>query len=194
MNKFILASNSKRREDIFKMLTDDFKVIASGIKEVYPENMKIEDVPVYVSMKKAQDVLKNNKAEAEGKIIIAADTIVIVNREILGKPKDKDEARVMLNKLKCTNHKVITGVSIVGMGKTTTLQEETVIYFDDMTDAEVEKYIETNDTSDISGGYAIQGNMSVFIKKIYGDYYNVVGLPINKLKFVLEKQFNCNFF
>jgi len=193
MNKIILASNSNRRKDILSMLTDDFTVISSNIDETFNNAMNPLEVPPFLAIKKALDIYKNNKEILKDTIIIGADTMVLIDNKLIGKPKDYNDAKSILKSLSGKKHSVITGVAFVQNGKTFSTSEVTDVYFDEITDTEIESYIENNDVYDKAGAYAIQGPMSVFVTKIDGDYFNIVGLPINKVKNILYDRFNCKF-
>lgn len=132
--------------------------------------------------------------EGEKKIVIAADTVVVFENEILIKPKDAEDAFAMLRKLSGRTHSVMTGVSIMRTtdAKCETFYEETTVKFKDLTDEEIREYIKTGEPLDKAGSYGIQGIGSLFIEKIDGDYFNVVGLPVCKLNEKLKKEFDIN--
>lgn len=182
MYKFILASNSPRRKEILTQVGIDFEVIPSNIKEVingrYPEEI-VKDL----ALKKALDVSYRINEPA---IIIGADTVVVQDGKILGKPKDEVDAMRMLRSLQSNTHKVYTGVAIVmkNIGdedrgtKVIQLVEETKVSIGWMNEKQIESYVATKEPMDKAGSYAIQGNFAVYVKKIEGDYFNVVGFPV----------------
>lgn len=179
----ILASTSKRRVDMLKELGVNFISVSPN----FDENLiKIKDPKKYV------ETLAKCKAESiqnvENSIIIAADTIVYLDGEILEKPKDKDHARQMLKKLSNNTHTVYTGVCIKGPdGESHTFYEKTRVTFAEISENEIEKYINTNEPFDKAGGYGVQDKGKVFIHKVHGDFFNVVGFPIAKVyKFLLQ--------
>ncbi|MEG0371263.1 MAG: Maf family protein [Clostridium sp.] len=176
--EIILASGSPRRQDILNLFPVEFKTQVSNINE----DVDIDDPYILVeklSFDKAMDVAVNNPDS----IVIGADTIVYLDGVILGKPKSKEEAFDMLKSLSGRRHEVITGISIVIGNKKIQLKdhETTGVFFKYLSDEEVLSYIETGEPFDKAGSYGIQGIGSIFIDKIEGCYFNVVGLPTNKL-------------
>lgn len=155
----------------------DFKVICADIAEVIPENLQPQEVVKSLAMQKALAVAKKH-AES---VVIGSDTVVALDGKILGKPHSKIEAHDMLRSLSGRTHKVFTGVAIVCGDKVKNFYEETDVEFYSLTDEEIEKYVETGEPMDKAGAYGIQGKGSVLVKKINGDYFNVMGLPIAKL-------------
>lgn len=178
MNKVILASASPRRNELLKLIFDEFSVIPSKAEEIIPENIPHSEVPQYLAMLKAKDIAQNNRDS----LVIGADTIVLLNGKILGKPKNYDEAYSMLNSLSGNTHTVITGCAIIKGSKTLSFSTSTTVEFFPLSQREIEEYILSNEPFDKAGGYGIQGKGSLFVKKIDGDYFNVVGLPIALLK------------
>ncbi len=181
--KVILASASPRRKELLKNLIDDFDIIPSTYEEKIPQGMENEAVAEFFAVQKALDVAKKNK----NSFVIGCDTVVIAGNEILGKPKDKADAERMLNLLSGREHKVITGLCIVKDGKSLSLSEETTVKFSALSSDEINWYINTNDPMDKAGAYGIQGLGGRFIEGIKGDYYSVMGLPVNKLYSLIKK-------
>ena len=174
----ILASKSPRRENILKQIGIDFEIIPSNICEDANFNLGPRKFVQYWSKKKAKVVAKKNK----DKIVIGADTIVYFNEKILGKPKDKEESYKMLNNLSGKTHKVFTGVSIVYEEKNIlrTFSQMTKVAVREIPKNDILYYIDNYYTLDKAGSYGIQDWFSIWIKKIDGCYYNVMGLPLSK--------------
>jgi len=178
--RVVLASNSPRRKELLAGLGIDFVVrTLQGIDESYPEDLKGEDIPKYISGQKA----KAYKAlMADDELIITADTIVYVDGEVLGKPKDFEDARRMFHLMSGRKHEVITGVSIVTKEKTVQFATTTNVTFAFLTDEEIDYYIEKYHPYDKAGAYGIQEWIGyIGITGIEGSYFNVVGLPVQRL-------------
>ena len=185
--KYILASASERRQELLKRLIESFEVVVSDFEEDKVEfNGDIETYVMTLSKGKALDVA--NKVPKDT-IIIAADTIVTINNKILGKPKDKNDAYNMLKLLSNNVHRVYSGVTVLNTN-TNTIESKctyTEVYFSELSDQEIYDYISTGECNDKAGAYGIQGLGGVFVEKINGCYYNVVGLPLNLLKKIIAK-------
>lgn len=177
----ILASQSPRRYELMKLTGFEFVVKPSEADENISEKLSPEETVKVLSMRKAL-VLKN-----DDDIIIGADTVVAIDGEILGKPKDKEEAFCMLKKLSGRTHSVFTGVTVLKNNKSETFFEETKVTFYDISDEEIKNYVETKEPLDKAGAYGIQEKGGLFVKKIDGDFNNVVGLPMSRLFRVLKK-------
>ena len=186
--KVILASNSPRRKELLAGLGIDFTVrTLQGIDESYPEDLKGEEIPKYISAQKAK-AYKANMADDE--LIITADTIVYVDGEVLGKPTDVDDARRMFHLMSGRSHEVITGVSIVTKEKTVQFATTTQVTFAQLTDQEIDYYIANYKPFDKAGAYGIQEWIGyIGITSIEGSYFNVVGLPVQRLYTELKKEF-----
>ncbi len=174
---FILASNSPRRKEILQMLGIDFTIIPAKNEAEIPENLLIEKGVEQVAYLKAKEVFDLNPEST----VLGADTVVVIDGEILGKPKNKEEAYCMLKKLSGKTHQVITGVALIKKGKTVTFSETANVTFAEITDEEINNYILTGEPFDKAGSYAIQGKSAVFVKKLNGDFFTVVGLPCRRL-------------
>lgn len=183
--QFILGSSSPRRAELLRKAGINFEVVV-------PENINEEQVsadPVShvlgLSRKKAESVAKR----VEDSIILGADTIVVLDGEILGKPKDSDEAFKMLKKLSGMEHKVYTGISLVDKDKGRVLSgyQLTKVKFNQLKDKEIKGYIDTGEPLDKAGAYGIQGMGNFLVEKIEGDLDNVIGLPLRKLEELLIK-------
>ena len=186
--KVILASNSPRRKELLGGLGIDFEVrTLSDIDESYPDTLQGEDIPMFISAKKAE-AYKQGMADDE--MIITADTIVYDNGYVLGKPKDRGEAIQMLRELSGHAHEVITGVSIVTKEKTVQFASTSKVTFAALTDEEIAYYVDHYKPYDKAGAYGIQEWIGyVAVTRIEGSYFNVMGLPIQRLYTEL-KQFS----
>lgn len=189
--RVILASNSPRRRELLGGLGIDFEVrTLSGIDESYPSSLKGEDIPMFISGKKAE-AYKCTMADDE--MIITADTIVYDNGKVLGKPKDRDEAILMLRELSGHAHEVITGVSIVTKERTVQFASTSKVYFAELTEEEITYYVDTFQPYDKAGAYGIQEWIGyVAVTCIEGSYFNVMGLPIQRLYTELKKYGNIH--
>lgn len=187
--KIVLASSSPRRKQLLKQMGLKFDIITSNIEENIPQGLEIERIPEELAYNKAIDVASRVKQPA---IIIGADTVVIKDG-ILGKPKDKEEARQMLYRLQGQTHRVITGLALVNQqtGEVQKGYEKTLVEMAPLTIREIEYYVKTGEPMDKAGGYGIQGLAGIFISGIQGCYFNVMGLPIHRLWNML-KNFGIN--
>ena len=174
MSKIILASGSPRRKELMQMLGIDFDIIVADIDETIDYDANLVKEIERLSYGKANAVFIDH----EDDIVIGADTIVKLGNNILGKPKDKEEAVNMLKLLSDNTHQVVTAVSILSKDKKETFSSITDVTFYKLTEEEINEYVESVEPLDKAGAYAIQGKGSEFVKSINGDYYTVVGLPI----------------
>lgn len=173
----ILASKSPRRQELLSLLFNKFEVLSSDFEEFIPQGMEPENIPSYLAVKKAVSVSKNHSRS----LVIGCDTIVVCEGRIFGKPKDQEDARNMLSILSGRTHTVYTGVCFCFNGKTYSFTEETDVRFYPLTEENISRYIETGEPFDKAGAYGIQGFGSMFVKGIFGDYFNVVGLPVSRI-------------
>ena len=176
--RIILASNSPRRQQLLKDLGIEFEVLTKPVDEVFPPHLKRNEVAEYLAELKANafDQIGDNI------LLITADTIVCVDEEVLGKPKDRDEAVEMLEKLSDRSHTVITGVTLKTNQFTRTFSESTKVHFKKLTSEEITHYIDNYLPFDKAGSYGIQEWIGyVGITGIEGDYFNVVGLCVGRL-------------
>lgn len=171
----ILASASPRRQELLKNAGIEFIVHPSNI----PEVPLAGETPRAFGERMAREKAKAVHAQAQGRVILAADTVVAVGDEILGKPEDATDAARMLRLLSNRTHEVITAVCLLGNGFEDVRSETTAVHFNAMSEAEIADYVATGEPMDKAGAYAIQGRASRWISKIDGDYYNVVGLPVD---------------
>ena len=184
--KFILASASERRKDLLSRIVSNFEVKISNFDEEKVEvSTNIENYVKSLAEGKAKDVALNCDNDS---IIIGADTIVVIGDNILGKPKDKNHAFQMLKLLSNNVHRVYSGVAVINNQKNIMKSEclYTEVYFSEISDDEIWRYIESGECLDKAGAYGIQGYGGVFAEKINGCYYNVVGLPLNLLNKMIK--------
>ena len=181
--KLILASASPRRKELLAMMTENFTVVVSDADESVESGQAPWEFAVETAEKKALNVAANYPKAA----VIGADTAVVCDGEIMGKPVGQDDAVRMLKKLRNRTHEVITGLCIICGGKSFTAYEVTEVEFGNMTDAEIGAYVATGEPMDKAGAYGIQGKAGIFVKGIKGCYFNVVGLPLNALKRLAEQ-------
>ena len=176
----VLASNSPRRKELLGGLGISFEVrTLQDIDESYPDALRGKEIPMYISAKKAEAY---RQTMAENELIITADTVVCDNGIVLGKPKDKAEAKQMLLQLSGHAHEVITGVSIVTQEKTVQFASTSKVFFSALTDKEIDYYINVYQPFDKAGAYGIQEWIGfVGVTRIEGSYFNVMGLPIQRL-------------
>lgn len=186
--KVILASKSPRRREILEMITNNYEVIVSGADENIEEDISIEELAKKLAFIKAKSVF--DKTEGD-RIVIGSDTMVVLDNVIYGKPKNREDAKCMLRKLKNTNHQVITSLSVLIQKDNEYFEyvdyDIAEVYFNDMTDKEIDKWLDTGEAFDKAGAYAVQGTFAKHIEKISGNYWTVMGLPINKLYNILKK-------
>ena len=176
--KYILASASPRRKELLSLFIKDFEIIPSKIPEIVPDGLEAEKHSEYLARLKANDIAKDFKCD----VVIGADTSVILENEILGKPKDREDAKRMLQMLSGNIHKVITGCAVVKNGVCNSFSVTTEVEFFELCDEEIEDYLNTNEPYDKAGSYGIQSLGGLFVSAIKGDYFNVVGLPVAHLK------------
>lgn len=179
----VLASKSPRRQELLKYITDEFEVIPSGYEENVPDGLDAENVPEFLAVKKALDVAHDHPDE----LVIGCDTVVICDGVILGKPKDKCDAFKMLCTLSGRTHQVISGVCLCFNGKTMSFSQTTQVSFYSLREEDIIKYIDSENVLDKAGSYGIQDGAALFVESISGDYYNVVGFPIAKIRLEIEK-------
>ncbi len=179
----ILASQSPRRKELLSLITDDFIVCPAEGEENKDSFIDPSDLVMSLSQQKALEVGKKYNDD----VIIGADTIVVCEGQVLGKPKNPDDSRRMLRLLSGRTHGVYTGTSIYKSGKIYSFYQKTDVTFYNLTDEEIEWYISTGEPSDKAGAYGIQGYGALLIKEINGDFYTVMGLSVGKLKRELEK-------
>ncbi len=178
--KVILASNSPRRKELLGGLDIDFCVrTLPGISEDYPESLDATDIPLYIARAKAE---ANRPQMAGDELVITADTVVVLGNEVLGKPKDDGEARLMLRKLSGKTHQVITGVCLMTKDKQRSFAVKTGVTFKELANEEIEYYVSTYHPTDKAGAYGIQEWIGyVGVTWLDGSYFNVMGLPVQRI-------------
>ena len=185
--KIILASKSPRRKELMDMLNLKYEVIVSDADETLEEGLTIEEQAKRLSHIKAKTVFTETTGD---RIVIGSDTMVIKDGKIYGKPKDEEDAFKILKELNGTKHQVITGLAILvekdGKYEEYLDYDITEVHFKNMTDTEIKNWILTGKAMDKAGAYAVQGEFSVFIEKINGNYWAVMGLPIHKVYDILK--------
>ena len=178
--KLILASASPRRKELLGKIGLEFDIIPAKGEEVITQTLPWEVVKE-LSFQKAKEIAD---IQAEECIVIGSDTIVAKGEQIMGKPKDEEDAFRMLSEIADDVHQVYTGVTLIRTGenpKVVTFAEKTDVYLYSMSESEINAYIASRDCMDKAGAYGIQGDFAIHVKGIKGDYYNVVGLPIGKV-------------
>jgi septum formation protein len=174
----ILASSSPRRRELLEMLgIGSFAVIPADVDEAVPD-LPPEDAVIFIARQKARKVAESRLTD---ELIIAADTLVYLDGEALGKPETGADARTMLRNLSGEKHAVYTGVALIHNERETAFAEKTDVFFREMTDQEIEAYIKTGEPMDKAGAYGAQGKGAAFIQRIEGDFFNVMGLPVCRL-------------
>ncbi len=188
----ILASNSPRRREILENTKVRFSIKGSQIDEVINSNESPKETVMRLAYEKALDIAKDNKDA----LVIGADTIVVINDTILGKPKDEKEAYDMIKLLSGKTHYVITGFALINLSleKKVIDYEISKVTFKELSNECIKDYIQTKESLDKAGAYGIQGYGALLVKNIEGDYFNIVGLPISKMSDCLKNHFNINLF
>ena len=188
LNKpIVLASASPRRKQLLESVDIDFICVPSKIEEVFNTNKDIAVAIEDLAFQKASDVAN----AFPNAIVIGADTMVVCNGQVLGKPKNEEDARTMLHMLSANTHQVISGVAIISKEKTIVFHETSAVTFYSLDQDIIDWYIASEEAYDKAGAYGIQGKASIFVEKINGDYFNIVGLPLAKVyRYLKEIQTN----
>jgi septum formation protein len=185
MKKIILASGSPRRKQLLEWAEVPFEIVVKETDETFPAGLKVEEVAIYIARQKAMAVRSMVKNDP---VILAADTIVVLNERIIGKPKNREDAINILSDLSGHQHRVITGVVIVHDKKEISFSDSTDVYFHELSREQVEFYVDKYKPYDKAGAYAIQEWIGVVgIRSVEGDFYNVMGLPVSRVVKELEK-------
>ena len=179
MQKIILASQSPRRKQLLEWAEIPFEIIVKETDESYPADLPVQEIAVHIARNKALAIKQSNNINSP---ILAADTIVVLQSEIIGKPKDRDDAVNILSRLAGNHHKVITGVVLLNGDEEISFADVTDVAFHPLTKAQIEFYVDKYKPYDKAGAYAIQEWIGVVgIKTINGDFYNVMGLPVSRV-------------
>lgn len=178
----ILASKSPRRLELLSKLYPDLRVVVNAADETLPDGMHPKNGVEVLAVRKGAAVLSLVQGDA---LIVSSDTLVEKDGLPLGKPQDREDAFRMLRMLSGTVHNVHTGVAVHYKGRVFSGVDSTAVTFKDMTDEEIYEYISTGEPMDKAGAYGIQGGAALFAEKMVGDYYNVMGLPVCRLRMLL---------
>lgn len=184
MQKIILASQSPRRKQLLEWAEVPFDILVKETDETYPDNLSITDIAIHIARNKALIIKLPNNISVP---ILAADTIVVLDNRIIGKPKDRSDAVDILLALSGKQHCVITGVVILHGDKEIAFAETTQVHFHELSLAQIEFYVDNYKPYDKAGSYAIQEWIGVVgIKSVVGDFYNVMGLPVSRVVQILQ--------
>lgn len=188
----VLASASPRRREILENTNIKFDIISSSIDELVLEGESPCHMVMRLAFEKGIDIASKRKSD----LVISADTIVVLDNKVLGKPKDEDEARDMITSLSGKTHQVITGISLINLENNKKIIDYVIsnVKFKNLSENDINDYIKTKESLDKAGAYGIQGYGALLVEEIQGDYFNIVGLPISKLSDLLKIHFNINLF
>jgi septum formation protein len=185
MKKIILASQSPRRKQLLEWAEIPFEIIIKETAENYPAGLSVEEIAMHIAKQKALAVQQITVDDA---VILAADTIVVLNTNVICKPKNRQDAISILSSLSGRKHTVITGVCIMTAGKEILFADATDVYFHHLSQEQIIFYVDKYQPYDKAGAYAIQEWIGVVgIKKVEGDFYNVMGLPVSRVVKELER-------
>ena len=189
--KIILASQSPRRKELLKLIVPTFEIIVSNKKEILNDELSVEEQVTQIAYDKAKNVYDRTKNKGD-RIVIGSDTIVTKNGKIYGKPKNRKHAKEMIKELITENkmHKIITGLCVLvekeGILKEYKTYDEVKVYLKDITDEEIEKWLNTGNAMDKAAAYGIQNEFCVYVEKIEGNYTSALGLPTHKLYDIIK--------
>ena len=192
MPHIVLASKSPRRHELLRRMgIEDFSVVTPEVEETYPEGLSPREIVAHISRLKSDAAAKLVGAED---ILITADTMVFLENDRLGKPRDEADALRMLKELAGRRHTVCTGVTVRQGEKVEAFTAATDVYFRNCTEDELRAYIATGEPMDKAGAYGVQSLGALLVERIEGDFYNVMGLPVEKLGLCLSERFGVRFF
>lgn len=183
----ILASASPRRKQLLSRIFSDFDICPSSADETVPETVKPYEYAEYLAVKKAEDIAEKNKDS----LVIGCDTVVINGSKILGKPQSRNDAYDMIKMLSGKKHQVMTGICLCLSGKSVSFSCRTDVEFYNLSETEILEYIASDEPYDKAGAYGIQGAGGLFVKRIDGDFYNVMGLPVAELNRRIKQFTSC---
>lgn len=186
MVEIILASASPRRQELLKKIVDDFICIAPDVDETFDETLEPKKISEYLATIKCAAVAE----KYPDSLVIGCDTLVYYKDRIMGKPTDRSDAKNMLMSLSGNIHHVITGVCMIYRDKTYIIHSQTDVRFKNLSENEIEKYLDSDEPYDKAGAYGIQGYGNFFVEAYYGDYFNVVGLPVDDTRQLLMQVTN----
>lgn len=177
MKRYILASSSPRRHALIKLTGYTFEILSPEADETIRDFETHADMIMEIANRKVEAIQSTSSED----VVLGCDTLVMVDDEVLGKPRNSDEARLMLRKLSGKTHRVITGCALKHSGSTKRFYEEAYVNFSPLSNQEIKAYIETDEPFGKAGGYAVQGYGARFVNSIHGDYYAVMGLPVSRV-------------
>lgn len=186
MQKIILASQSPRRKQLLEWAEVPFEIVVKSTEETYPEGLPAEEIPIHIARQKAIEVknflIESGREKIAFETILAADTVVVLDGKIIGKPTDREDAIEILTSLANKTHRVITGVVILSQKGEVAFSDITTVHFHPLTSDQITFYIDKYQPYDKAGAYAIQEWIGVVgIKSVNGDFYNVMGLPVSRV-------------
>lgn len=181
--EIVLASASPRRQELLRQVGVSFTVITSGVDEQMDPRLSPGELVEQLALSKAEDVARRHP----DRVVLGADTVVVLGNQVLGKPRDRAGAISMLERLSGREHQVYTGVAVVGQGRRRVEHEVTDVRFRALTRSEVERYVDSGEPIDKAGAYAVQGLGAVLVSGVSGDYFSVVGLPICRTVRILSE-------
>ncbi len=185
----ILASSSPRRQELIRMLHHPFRIEPADVDESMPSGTPPDQLVEQLSLRKAAAVFARSKQAGERGVVIGSDTVVVIDGMILGKPANEQEAESMLQQLQGRGHEVYSGVACLDVhsGSSIVRHRNTRVFMKPLSDEHIRKYVDTGEPMDKAGAYAIQGRGALFVDRIEGCYFNVVGLPLSLLADMLEE-------
>ena len=192
MKELILASKSPRRIELVERLGVAYRVNAEEVDETFDPMNTVEDNVMAIALKKAEAVFLTLDDQAN-RVVLGVDTIVVHNDEILTKPKDKEDAIKMIQSFSANTHRVISGVAFISDTKKVVFNEQSLVTFLRLRQAEIEAYCNTDEPYDKAGAYGIQGIAGSFVSSIKGCYYNIMGFPMSRIYRSLRDEFGFTF-
>ena len=192
LDKISQSIEEMQRKEILENTNVKFKIMASSIEELRLEGESPCQMVMRLAFEKGIDIASRQKSD----LVISADTIVVLDNTVLGKPKDEIEARKMITSLSGRTHQVITGISLINLDNNKKIIDYVIsnVKFKNLSEEDINDYIRTKESLDKAGAYGIQGYGALLVEEIQGDYFNIVGLPISRLSDLLKKYFNINLF